>query len=127
MKTRYLITALAIACLGSFLYAQNRSQAARTLEERVTELESRVQALEGKPGKGSAELVVTSRWQDIALWRRKMSRGMPKSEVLALFGEPTKVSVFGASSEQWYYGYPSGGRIMFGAGERVDSWSEPTP
>lgn len=123
MNTRTAIALLIAVTSGALLFGQNRDKNAKTLEERVSELEARVTTLEAKFSKSGPEVVVTEKWRDLSLWRRKLTKGMSKDDVIALFGEPDKVDVIGGVADMWFY--PSRAFITFRTTGLVDSWSEP--
>jgi len=50
---------------------------------------------------------------------------MVEGDVERLLGSPTKVDA-GIVYVTWYYGYPAGGRVRFGANSSVvEAWEEP--
>lgn len=63
------------------------------------------------------------RWQNLALWRQ-LDRAMSKDQVQQLLGQPTKINNLG-SLVYWYYGYPSGGHVIFDSSSKLYGWTEP--
>jgi hypothetical protein len=153
MKTQVaIITTALIIGTGGFLFAQ-ASKTSLTLEERVTELEARVQTLEAKPKNPSPspspevgateprevkgipeakkldslppEVSTSVKWQNLELWKGKLSKGMTKDNVITLFGKPDTVVAYGPAGERWWYGSQSGGTIDFSTDGRVESWLVP--
>jgi len=106
---------------------------AQSLEERLREVERRVEQLEKKQAEQqqnpSGAPRKTSRaaaepWQHIANWR-SLKLGMTDNDVRSILGDPDKVEV-GSLVTLWYYEYPKGGRVRFSSGDhRVQGWTEP--
>jgi hypothetical protein len=64
-------------------------------------------------------------WKDKSRWRT-LQRGMSRSDVRKLLGEPQKIES-GASSEYWYYSASGimGAHVKFDENGRVYGWEEP--
>jgi hypothetical protein len=108
---------------------------AQTIEDRVRELERRVQQLEKAAAQAPAPAPVTANAAAAALvqqlmapppnlekWRA-LKRGMRQPEVRALLGEPSIESV-----NQVYtrWEYPRDGKLQFNTSDgRLDMWAEP--
>lgn len=121
-----MIERLAGIVLGSLICAVASAQ---SLDDRVRELERRVEQLETQvvqPGSPiSAPKPVSSQkdgWRQRENWR-SLKRGMKDSDVRSILGEPHKVDTFSTFSI-WHY--PGGGSANFGGRDgRLDGWSEP--
>jgi hypothetical protein len=72
---------------------------------------------------GSGDRDSGPKWRNVALWRG-LRKGMSKEQVRQILGEPGKITEL-STLTLWYYGYPSGGEVTFGASGDVSSWSEP--
>jgi len=87
-------TLAALSVLMVFSYQAQADDA--SLEQRVAELESRVQQLEQMLDEKFAD----DRWQDGILWSR-IRPGMTETEVRKLLGKPARVEE--AIFTTWYY------------------------
>lgn len=105
---------------------------AQSLEERVRELERRVeqlekQQIERQPASHAARNSTTRKgegWKSLGSWR-SLKLGMTENEVRSILGDPDKVDV-GQLVTMWYYDTSKGGRVRFSSGEhRVEGWTEP--
>ena len=67
----------------------------------------------------------TAKWQNLALWRGKLSKGMPKADVISILGKPDDTVLYGPAGERWWYGAKSGGTIDISPDGHVESWIEP--
>jgi nitrogen fixation-related uncharacterized protein len=106
---------------------------AQLLEDRVRELERRVEQLEkqqsdrqqppsGAPRKATP--AAPDGWRSMANWRT-LKRGMTENEVRSVLGEPQKIDV-GPLLTVWYYDYPRGGTVRLSSSDRrVEGWTEP--
>lgn len=94
--------------------------AAQSLDDRVRELERRVEQLE-KQGSTRSAAVEPSRTPGRSGWR-SLQRGMTQADVRSIVGEPDSVDVFPSFS---FWSYRNGGKIQFGRESRVEGWSEP--
>lgn len=100
------------------------SAAAQSLDDRVRELERRVEQLEKQRNQpGTVERSANSR--QLQNWR-SLKTGMTETEVRSILGEPHKVDV-NPVIVFWYYDFPRGGSVRFdGSSRRLEGWSEPT-
>ena len=105
---------------------------AQSLDDRVRELERRVEQLEKEIGKQSTAPTSGQTtggpdgWRQVGNWR-SLKRGMTEAEVRSVLGEPQRVDNLSVTIV-WHYGDgPSwGGRAQFdGRNQRLDSWMEP--
>jgi hypothetical protein len=114
-----MIERLAGIVLGTLICAVASAQ---SLDDRVRELERRVEQLEKQGAKpaspASANQPVSSQTEK---WR-SLRRGMTESDVRSVLGEPSKVDV-GVSYVTWEY--PERGNVRFDFNGRVQVWSEP--
>jgi len=104
---------------------------AQSIDDRVRELERRVEQLEKQSGAtSSAPPVGASRpasgqpdgWRQRENWR-SLKRGMTQGDVRSVLGEPSKVESNVAFT---LWEYPGGGSAQFGSrDERLQGWSEP--
>src|SRR5262245_44757153 len=118
-----MIERLAGIVLGTLICAVASAQ---SLDDRVRELERRVEQLEKQGAKpaspASAPAVApkpvssqTEKW-------RSLRRGMTEGEVRSVLGEPSKVNV-DASYVTWEY--PERANARFDFNGRLQVWSEP--
>lgn len=89
------------------------------------EVKAAAEAKRQEPPPPAAETSV--KWQNLELWRGKLSKGMSKDEVIALLGKPDRVITYGRAGERWWYGAASGGTVDLDADGRVNAWLEPHP
>lgn len=104
---------------------------AQSLDERVSELERRVERLErqagampptspagiSRPNSGQSD-----GWRQKENWR-SLKRGMTQSDVRSILGEPSNVRS-NVAFTMWEY--PAGGSVQFDSeSERLEGWSEP--
>lgn len=101
--------------------------AAQSLDERVRDLERRVEQIEKakEQSTGAAGANRTAGRSDssrqLASWR-SLRLGMTEADVRTILGEPNKVEVVGYIS----WDYPGGGRVRFDRfSGKVQGWSEP--
>jgi len=101
--------------------------AAQSLDERVRDLERRVEQLEkvGKQPAGAAGANRTTGRSDssrqLENWR-SLRLGMTEADVRTILGEPHKVEVIGFIT----WDYPGGGSVRFDRRNgKVQGWSEP--
>lgn len=85
-----------IALLASVLICSSASADEMVLKQRVTDLESRVSALEQLLEDVSAK----DRWKDPVLWQR-IKKEMSSNDIEKLLGKPTRIEqqIFAS----WYY------------------------
>jgi hypothetical protein len=102
--------------------------AAQPLDDRVYDLERRVEQLEkhfaqpARPVSASKPAIgQPDGWRQKENWR-SLKRGMTESDVRSILGEPNKVKAFGSFT---VWEYPAGGRAQFGSNERLEGWGEP--
>lgn len=108
------LPAISVAQTNSDNQLQRLEEAIRLLESRVANLEAALREREDIPSVSADKLA----------WR-KLQKGMSEGDVEKLLGSPTKINV-SVGMTWWYYGYPSGGHIIFdGRGRTVISWNEP--
>lgn len=96
------------------------------LQKRITELEARVEYLEGLLEKCMATeqnmSVDTYGWQNKKNWRT-LKVGMDKKKVKQILGEPIKV-IKGIKT-LWYYPNFYDGYVSFDESGKVAGWNEP--
>jgi outer membrane protein assembly factor BamE (lipoprotein component of BamABCDE complex) len=104
---------------------------AQSIDERVSDLERRVEQLERQSTNQSASAANRAQivggqdgWKRQENWR-SLKRGMTEADVKGLLGEPHRVNALGATLTLWYYNPPRGGEVTFGRDSRLDGWSEP--
>ena len=121
-----LFAALAAASIPAVAAAQDTSTAAilrriEILERANTDLERRVHELESliksEPSQ-SQPVPVSTRWRDLANWRR-LQLGMRMDEVRTLLGEPKRVDAGPITFWRW------GDANVYFMDEKVTGWSEP--
>lgn len=102
--------------------------AAQTLDDRVRDLERRVEQLEKQLAQKAPSPVVASPtpspnegWKKKEIWQA-LKRGMGEAEVRTLFGEPEKMNSFSTFT---VWRYPANGEIRFDKRGSVDGWTEP--
>jgi hypothetical protein len=112
-----------IAPVLLFLFASTPALG-QSMEQRVLELERRVEQLEKRSSPVSATPVRPQNaggqdgWKLMANWRA-LKRGMRESDVRALLGEPHRVDA--GAITHWQYG---SGMVDF-IRDQVSGWSEP--
>jgi hypothetical protein len=110
------------------VFPQDLNQKIKELEKKVAQLEQRILKLEGiilqlqkdgaKPIAGSPD-----RWKEKANWRL-LKKGMNKSEVERILGEPPKVVANIYYGDIWYYPDAQGGNASFDKENILTSWNE---
>ena len=121
-----LLAALAVASIPAVAAGQDTSTASllrriELLERANADLEQRVRDLEAVIKSALSQgqpLPASTRWQDLANWRR-LRKGMKPDQVRALLGEPERVE--GGDFTYWYW---ADAQVVFYSG-KVDRWSEP--
>jgi hypothetical protein len=98
------------------------------LWQKVNDLEQRVSRLESAIGSDKSDRQKTLNldsltWKDKSRWRQ-LHKGMAKSEIRALLGDPAKISTTD-TLEIWYYPDALHGSVSFSADGRVTGWDEP--
>ena|SRR5579859_1770728 len=101
---------------------------AQSMDERVRNLERRVEQLEKQSGRQAAGSANPSPivgqqdgWKRLENWR-SLKRGMNEADVKALLGEPHRVDAGAVTF--WYYNPPMGGDVHF-INSGLAGWSEP--
>ena len=121
-----LLAALAAASIPALAAGQDTSAAGllrriELLERANTDLERRVRELEAviksEPSQGQP-VPASTRWQDLANWRR-LRQGMKPDQVRALLGEPERVEAGVFTFWRW-----PGAHVYFDSG-KLAGWSEP--
>ena len=116
-------TASLVFC--ALIYA---TASAQSLDDRIRELERRVDQLEKQAAPPAASVSASKSlsspsegWRQRENWR-SLKRGMTESDVRSILGEPQKIDTF-PSWSNWRY--PDGGSTRFtGQDGRLDGWSE---
>lgn len=104
--------------------AQGQEDRIRQLERRVESIEKRMNFQTAPSVEGQQSSPGADRWRNRANWRT-LTRDMTESEVRSVIGEPHKVDV-NQFSITWYWNYPRGPRVQFRTNDRrLDEWSEP--
>ena len=124
------LIALIVCCHGaSYSFADSRSETNEAriekLEAVVSSLEKRISALEGASVQNptdSDNTKTASGWKSKSNWRL-LSKGMTKSQVRNILGEPEKIDA-GGPIENWYWIDPSGPGVTF-YDEKLYGWKEP--
>ncbi len=120
-----MIERLASLAFGALLCT---AAAAQSIEDRVRDLERRVEQLENQRAQ-SISPATTSKprtsqpdgWRQRENWRT-LKRGMTGSDVRSILGEPSKVNAFGSFT---VWDYPGGGRAQLDSQEKLEGWGEP--
>jgi len=128
--TRILRAALVAALVAASIPARATGQDTSTasllrrielLERANTDLERRVRELEAviksEPSQGRP-ILASTRWQDLANWRR-LRQGMKPDQVRALLGEPERVEAGVVTFWRW-----NEANVYFMDG-KLAGWSEP--
>ena len=126
-----LFAALAAASIPVVAVGQDMSPASllrriELLERANTDLERRVRELESLIKREPFESQVfpaSTKWQDLANWRR-LRKGMKMDEVRALLGEPATVDANPFQTTR-YWGSLGGPTVQFGSNGKLEAWSEP--
>src|SRR5437867_7072703 len=121
-----LLAALAVASMPAVAAGQDTSTASllrriELLERANADLEQRVRDLEAVIKSALSQgqpIPASTRWQDLANWRR-LRKGMKPDQVRALLGEPERVEAGGVTFWHWANAY-----VSFIDG-KVYGWSEP--
>jgi len=121
-----LLAALAAASIPAVAAGQDTSTASllrriELLERANADLEQRVRDLEAVIKSALSQgqpIPASTRWQDLANWRR-LRKGMKPDQVRALLGEPERVE--GGDFTYWYW---ADAHVIFYSG-KLDRWSEP--
>lgn len=111
----------------AIVFPQDQNKKIKELELKIIQLEQRIEKLEAiilESQRLQAKPIVSSpnKWKDRANWRL-LRKGMSKTEVERILGEPPKVDV-GSYFEHWYYPDALGGDVRFNSNGEVDSWVE---
>ena len=132
-KSRIIIILGALIALFGVVHVV--PEGSRTLDERVEHLERAVISLQNELASlentvsaamdenSAGQLQKSAKWKDVSRWRTKLRKGMSKSQVRTLLGEPDKVDA-SPYLDTWYWGYPAGGYVHFDE-DGVYGWSEP--
>ena len=143
MKTSYqkigLVVAIAFTC-SLLLFPQAVPAQDKSLEQRISILESRTTELEHKvgelqkminqPSQNTAQAqtsIAKGNWKNIGNWRTGLQKGMTKIQVRELMGEPNKTETYTMLGEDWLYGLQGSGEIHFSPKGVLESWKEPIP
>jgi outer membrane protein assembly factor BamE (lipoprotein component of BamABCDE complex) len=119
MKKRGILILALCALLVSVASAQ-------TLDDRVRDLERRVEQLEKQLAQKALSPVASAPipndgWKKKESWQ-SLKRGMGEAEVRTLFGEPEKMNSFSTFT---VWRYPANGEIRFDKRGSVEDWTEP--
>lgn len=123
IASRYLLASfvLILVTSGQVIGQPSAESRVNKLEETVRLLERRVATLEDQLRQRNGAVAIPP---DKVNWRR-LQQGLSEAEVEKLLGSPSKIDAFGLFTN-WYYGYPSGGRVEFdGKSRTVSGWREP--
>ena len=88
------------------------------LQARVISLEKQIASLSQIQGRTPSEST-----SDLTAWR-SLTKGMSKTQVRKILGEPREINVQTYSETWWYLG---NGYVSFNNSGIVTSWSEPSP
>jgi hypothetical protein len=110
------------------IFPQNLDQKIKELEKKITQLEQRIVKLEEiilRSQKDQAKPIAGSpnKWKDKANWRL-LKKGMNKSDVERILGEPPKVVANIYYGDIWYYPDAQGGNASFDKENILTSWNE---
>ena len=116
------------AVFSTPVFPQDANQKIKELEKKVTQLEQRIVKLEEtilQLQKNQAKPLSSSptRWKDKASWRL-LKKGMNKSEVERILGEPPKLAANTNYGDIWYYPDIQGGFVSFDKEGILTSWNE---
>ena len=112
-----LLAVLIVAMFGVFI---NKSDTA--LEQRVSDLENRVTAIEEALSETETIGISDKRWQEVEIWRQ-LRVGMSEKQVQELLGRPLRVN--GGAMARWYYSeHRFHSYVVFQSG-KLFSWTEP--
>jgi len=112
-----LLAVLIVAMFGVFVNKPDTD-----LEQRVSDLENRVTAIEEALSETETIDISDKRWQEVEIWRQ-LRVGMSEKQVQELLGRPLRVN--GGAMATWYYsetGFHS--YVVFQRG-RLIRWTEP--
>ena len=125
----FLIAAALLVFFGGALASEGKTQSGVSLDERVHILEEHVATLQQKVARleqnASSAITTDTGYMgntSKTVWR-SLKKGMTKSDIRALLGEPGKITTF-YGGELWYYPDALGGTVDF-TGDTVSGWSEP--
>lgn len=142
MKTSYqkIGLVMAIVVAGGLLSPQAAPAQDKSLEQRISILESRTTELEHKvgellkminqPSQNTAQVLTSiakGNWKNISNWRTGLQKGMTKIQVRELMGEPNKIETYTMLGEDWLYGLQGSGETHFSPKGVLESWKEPIP
>ena len=136
---KYFLIA-AFLCLYSLLVTPVSGAQDKSLEERVSTIESNITRLEQKVDElqkminqllshtpQAANIMRKGNWKNISNWRTGLQKGMTKIQVRELMGEPEKIEAYTMLGEDWLYGLQGSGEIHFSPKGILESWKEPIP
>ena len=136
---KYFLIA-AFLCLSPLLVTPVSGAQDKSLEERVSTVESNITRLEQKVGELQKTVnqltqktaqtptpITKGNWKNIENWRTGLQKGMTKQQVRELMGEPKKIEAYTMLGEDWLYGLQGSGEIHFSPKGVLESWKEPIP
>ena len=94
------------------------------LQKKIDDLQRSVNQIASGPSKTQAAPAI-ERWKNVDNWRTGLQKGMTKSQVRDLMGEPSKINTYTLLGEDWIYGFQGSGEIHFSPKGIVESWTEP--
>ena len=109
-------------------FPQDLNQKIIKLEQMIARLEKRIERLEGiilesQQSQAKATMESPTKWKDKANWRL-LKKGMNKTEVARILGEPPKIVTNTYYGDTWYYPDLQGGNASFNTEDVLTSWSE---
>jgi len=116
------------ALFSTPLFPQNLEQKVKDLEKKIAQLEQRIVKLEGiivqyQKDQAKPLAVSPNRWKDKANWRL-LKKGMNKSDVERILGEPPTIVANVHYGDIWYYPDSKGGNASFDKDGILTSWNE---
>jgi hypothetical protein len=122
-----MLRCVAAALLSLFattvVFGQSIDERVRNLERRVEQLERHSNNKSASPASGAQVVSGQDGWKRQENWR-SLKRGMTEADVKGLLGDAHKVDTF-QSFSVWRYNPPFGGDARFGGDGRLQAWSEP--
>jgi len=116
------------ALFSTPLFPQSLEQKVKDLEKRIAQLEQKIVKLESmivqaQKGQAKPAAVAPDRWKAKANWRL-LKKGMNKSDVERILGEPPTVVANVHYGDIWYYPDSKGGNASFDKDGILTSWNE---